>query len=133
MMKLFVMAALFSLLATGAIAQDIESVDSGVRFRGIDPPDTIIVVGVRYQDALGLPYEQHVQNPYTVTYDNSFGDSVYTSRYRLWGSDEGMALNLRSTWRDDETDRFRGIPENLGRDAELVICRFPPLVCFNAQ
>lgn len=132
-MKLFVMTTLLSLMAATAAAQDTPTVDSWVRFRSMDSSETIVVIGRRSSPPLELPYEQQVQNPYSVTHDDSFGDSVYTARYRLWGSNEGMALNLRSTWRDDETDRFRGIPENLGRDAELVICRFPPLRCFNVK
>lgn len=139
-MKHFVLSALFFGWALSASAQEAtHEYDSGVRIpvertQNVRNEEIIIVIGRRMGGDIAPAYERYLgEDPRSVEYDNTFGDRVVVYRYRFWGSSDGMALNLRNTTREDPSERIRGMPVDVGRSGELVLCRFPPLECFRVD
>lgn len=139
-MKYIVLSILFASLTLSARAQErAHEYDSGVRVpleesaHEARPSEVIVVIGRRPRE-IPPAYERHVgEDPRSVEYDNAFSNEVVIYRYQFWGSREGMALNLRNTTREDPHDVTRGIPIDVGRSGELVICRFPPWRCFRVE
>lgn len=138
--KHLVLSMLFLGFALSARAQEAtHEYDSGVRIpvertQNVRNEEIIIVIGRRMGGDIPPAYERYLdEDPRSVEYDYSSGDRVVVYRYRFWGSSDGMALNLRNTTREDQHDRIRGIPVDVGRSGELVLCRFPPLRCLRVE